>query len=205
MSIITLRIRQLLTDLYQKPGRHYHSLTHVNTLLDLLARHRAAFADPEVVGAAIWFHDAVYDPRATEPGVNEIHSADLAVAWLEGTVDGERLARIKDMILATITHVPPPHPDAGHARDAAMFLDMDLSILGTEENEFDAYEAAVRQEYAWVDEDGWRKGRARVLEGFMAKEAIFNTGLFRELFEEKARRNIARSLARLKESEGGSS
>ena len=101
------------------------------------------------------------------------------------------------MIEATATHALPDPDDKAAGRDAALFLDMDLSILGASPVEFDAYEAAVRREYGWVEEKAWRAGRAAVLEKFLARPHIFHTEAFRQRFEAQARKNLARSLAAL--------
>ena len=101
------------------------------------------------------------------------------------------------MIEATATHTPAVLGDAAADRDAALFLDMDLSILGAPPAAFDAYEEAIRREYDWVDEADWRKGRADVLKRFAARPAIFHTEVFGQRLEAPARQNIARSLARL--------
>jgi len=181
-----------LSALYGSPDRHYHGLGHVAALLALLDDHGAEFADPQAVEAAIWLHDAIYDSRRSD---NEARSAALAAQKLAG-VEPERLSRIVAMIEATATHTLPDL--AGEAReDAALFLDMDLAILGVEPALFDAYEAAVRREYGWVDEANWRSGRAAVLRKFLARPAIFHTETFRRRYEEQARANIARSLAAL--------
>ncbi len=74
---------------------------------------------------------------------------------------------------------------------------MDLSILGAPPAAFDSYEAAVRREYAWVDDKAWRSGRAAVLKKFLARPQIFHTEAFRQHFEAQARKNIARSIAAL--------
>ena len=83
--------------------------------------------DPEAVEAAIWFHDAIYDSKAKD---NEAQSAALAEKKLAGRADPDRLRRILAMIIATATHELPRFDDAHSIRDAALFLDMDLSILG---------------------------------------------------------------------------
>ena len=101
------------------------------------------------------------------------------------------------MIEATATHALPDLGDEAANRDAAFFLDMDLSILGAPQGAFDSYEAAVRREYAWVDDKAWRSGRAAVLEKFLARPQIFHTEAFRQRFEAQARKNIARSIAAL--------
>ncbi|KAK0717810.1 hypothetical protein B0T26DRAFT_646167 [Lasiosphaeria miniovina] len=200
MTLLNDALRAELTRMYRAPDRFYHGLSHVDALLGLLATHRAAAADADAVEAAIWFHDAVYDARAAGPA-NEVASAALAVARLSELphVSSDRVAKIAAMIEATASHVVPAalEGDDGARADAALFLDMDLSILGAEAQVFDAYEAAVRKEYAWVHDEAWRKGRADVLRRFLGRERIFHSELFRALYEDAARGNLQRSLARL--------
>ena len=156
-ALLNDAIREELCALYDAPGRHYHGLAHVEALLALWREHRGLLDDPAAVEAAIWFHDAVYDSRRND---NEHLSALLARQRLAGRVPEERLERITAMIEATATHTPPVSGDKRADGDAALFLDMDLSILGAPPAAFDAYEEAIRLEYAWVDDAAWRKGRA---------------------------------------------
>jgi predicted metal-dependent HD superfamily phosphohydrolase len=200
MTLITPSIRTELTALYNAPDRFYHNLTHVTSLLTLLATHRAVFTDPDAVEAAIWFHDVIYDTHA-KGSANEDSSATLAVEKLSllPGIDSARMAKIKVMIEATATHKVPEAllRDAGAAMDTALFLDMDLTILGAEEDVFDAYEVAVRREYAWVGEDDWRDGRGKVLRSFLDRDFVFQTELFRGLFEEAAKKNLRRAMAKV--------
>lgn len=191
--LIDAPLKTELSALYRQPDRHYHGIRHIEALLSLLDENRSEFADPEAIEAAIWFHDAVYDSRRAD---NEARSADLAAGRLAGTIDPVRLSRIVAMIEATATHALPDLPGEAR-RDAALFLDMDLAILGAPADVFDAYEAAIRREYAWVDETAWRTGRGAVLRKFAERPAIFHSDLFRKRYEEPARHNIERSLARL--------
>ncbi len=191
--LIDATLKTELSALYRQPDRHYHGLGHIKALLRLLDENRSEFADPEAIEAAIWLHDAIYDSRRAD---NETKSAALAAERLAGKVDLTRLSRIVAMIEATATHALPDL--AGDARrDAALFLDMDLAILGSPAAVFDAYEAAIRREYSWVDESAWRTGRAAVLRKFAEWPAIFHSDLFRKRYEELARQNIERSLSRL--------
>jgi len=183
-----------LSALYRQPGRHYHGVTHIEALLALLDAHRAALSDPQAIEAAIWFHDAIYDSRRSD---NEARSAALAAEKLSPAVEPARLSRIAAMIEATATHALPEFDDEAARHDAALFLDMDLSILGAPKAAFDSYEAAVRREYAWVDDKAWRSGRAAVLKKFLARPHIFHTEAFRERFEAEARKNIQRSISAL--------
>jgi len=183
-----------LSALYRQPGRHYHGMAHIEALLALLREYRAELSDPEAVEAAIWFHDAIYDSRRSD---NEARSAALAVERLASRAEPARLSRIVTMIEATATHALPDLRGKAARGDAAFFLDMDLSILGAPKSAFDSYEAAVRREYAWVDDRAWRSGRAAVLRKFLARPRIFHTEAFRQRYEAVARENIERSIAAL--------
>ncbi|MET3595682.1 putative metal-dependent HD superfamily phosphohydrolase [Mesorhizobium shonense] len=183
-----------LSALYQAGDRHYHSIVHIEAMLALAGEYRRLLHDPEAVKAAIWFHDAIYDSRAKD---NEAKSADLAKKKLAGRASPDRIARIAAMIDATATHQLPQFGNEKATSDAALFLDMDLAILGAEPGVFDAYEKAVRREYGWVEEPMWRAGRAAVLKSFLARPHIFHTAEFRQRFEPRARQNLERSLAAL--------
>ncbi|TGT92007.1 MULTISPECIES: hypothetical protein [unclassified Mesorhizobium] len=183
-----------LSVLYHAAGRHYHNLAHIEAMLTLAGDYRTLLDDPEAVEAAIWFHDAIYDSRAKD---NEAQSAALAEQKLAGRTDAGRLSRVSAMILATATHQLPLFDDAAATRDASLFLDMDLSILGADAVAFDAYERAVRREYGWVEEPMWRAGRGAVLKTFLARPHIFHTQEFQQRFEPQARLNMARSLQAL--------
>ena len=187
-------LKQELSALYRATERHYHGMAHIEALLALAQQYRSALADPEAVEAAIWFHDAIYDSRSKD---NEAQSAALARQKLGRRIDARRLDRIATMIEATATHQLPEFADAGAARDAALFLDMDLSVLGAPPAIFDAYERAVRQEYSWVPDPAWIAGRSAVLKSFLARAHIFHTQEFRSRFEPQARENMERSLAAL--------
>jgi predicted metal-dependent HD superfamily phosphohydrolase len=192
--LIDAALKTELAKLYGAPERHYHNLAHIDALLALAVEYRPALSDPEAVEAAIWFHDAIYDSRAKD---NEAQSAALARRKLAGRTDSDRIGRIAAMIEATATHRLPAFDDPGALRDAALLLDMDLSVLGAPPGVFDAYEQAVRREYAWVDEAAWRTGRSAVLTSFLERPSIFHTPEFRERFESQARENMTLSAERL--------
>ena len=193
--LLTHEMKAELSALYRTADRHYHGIAHIEALLRLLDEHRAAFSDPEAVEAAIWFHDAIYDSRAKD---NEAQSAVLAAEKLDGRTNAQRIGRIVAMIEATATHTVPALDPTPARRDAALLLDMDLSILGAAPPVFDAYEAAVRREYAWVDEPLWVAGRGAVLKTFVERDHIFHTEIFRDRLERQARENLKRSIEALR-------
>jgi predicted metal-dependent HD superfamily phosphohydrolase len=93
------------------------------------------------------------------------------------------------MILDTRHSAPASSPDGAFVADA------DLAILGTDDQTFDRYNAAIRQEYHFVPEAPYRLARTAVLERFLARASIYQTEPFRQRYETAARRNISRVLA----------
>lgn len=166
---------------YGEPHRSYHTLFHLEALFQALEPHPVQ--EQAALELAVWFHDAVYDPTRTD---HEEQSAALAARALEPLGRG-LTRRVSGMVLATKHH----RSDDPTTR---LLLDADLSILGAEEAVYRRYSRAIRQEYAWVPEELYRAGRARVLEGFLRRERIYQTEPFRRL-EEAARQNLAEELA----------
>src|SRR5580692_1821674 len=48
-----------LSSLYSEPGRAYHNLSHIKSLLSSAWRIRQTLVDYNSVRLAIWFHDAI--------------------------------------------------------------------------------------------------------------------------------------------------
>ena len=168
-----------------EPHRAYHNGHHILALLRHAGDARAMLADPFAVQLAIWFHDIIYDPRASD---NEAQSAALAQARLSGLPNAVTVVpAVTAMIEATARHQVP----AGAPADCALFLDFDLSILGSAPDAYRVYAAAIRAEYAHVPEDAYRTGRAKVLETFLKRDVLYQTVYGRDRWEQQARKNVA--------------
>ena len=172
---------------YAEPHRLYHTFAHIGLCLKEYDAVRPEARQPDAVEMAIWYHDAVYDPRAAD---NEERSARLAldVAESAGLAIGSRTA---ELIRASTHRSVPDDPDT------RLFADIDLSILGQPGEVFDEYERGVRKEYAWVPEAAFRAGRSGILRSFLARPSIYGTGGFRARYENAARSNLERSLRSL--------
>jgi len=179
---------------HAEPQRAYHGWSHIEALLRLREELADRLCDPAAVLWAILFHDAVYDPHAAD---NEERSAKLLeAAEVKGLNDAAR-ARAARLIRMTAAHAIPGGLPADETADAALFLDMDLSILGAPPERFDAYEAGIRHEYAHVPTEAFRSGRAAILRRFTERPHLYLSDWGRDRFEAAARANIARSLAKL--------
>ena len=181
--------------LHSGPDRGYHGWSHPVALLALHTEVAGSMHDPEAVRCAILLHDAIYEPRRAD---NESRSAALAAQMLKGLVSDGTLDRTIRLIEATARHVIPAELPDDEAEDMALFLDMDLSILGAPLADFDAYEAGVRHEYREVPDAAFRRGRADILEGFLARENLYFSDWGRTRFEAAARENLKRSVAALR-------
>ncbi len=175
---------------YGSRERHYHTLDHVAEVLGHMARHGGSGRDHDAALFAAWFHDVVYDPRATD---NEERSAEMARRALYKLDASDELGEeVVRLILATKGHAPD-----GLSHEGLIFLDADLAILGAAPERYAEYAAAIRAEYDWVPEETYRAGRRDFLREMLTRERIFHTEAFRALHESAARANIAGEISRL--------
>lgn len=184
--------RDALFARYREPHRAYHDLAHVEACLRHLEELRGLATRWGEVACALFFHDAIYVPgRAGD----EARSAELAGEVLtRGGADPGAIARIERAIRATAGHAPDDDPDVGP--DVALVLDLDLAILAAPRDTFDRYEDAIRREWGHVDDDAFARGRAAFAASLLARPAIYARDETRALWEERARENLATSIAR---------
>jgi predicted metal-dependent HD superfamily phosphohydrolase len=172
---------------WAEPQRRYHTTDHLAAVLhriDDLAGHAA---DPDAVRLAAWFHDAVYRP---EQSGNEERSARLAeFALPEAGVPDAVTAEVARLVRLTLTHDPAPGDTNGE-----VLCDADLAVLAGSPEEYAAYAAAVREEYAFVPDPVFQAARSAVLMDLRDLPALFRTPLGRERWEADARRNLATEL-----------
>jgi predicted metal-dependent HD superfamily phosphohydrolase len=165
---------------WNEPHRRYHAASHLIWLLDEAERRAAVISDPAFIGYAAWFHDAIYEPG--EPD-NEARSADWArQALAHDPASAEGVGRVIEMTRK--------HHEGESGGDAALFLDMDIAILGAPWEHYCAYAAGVRQEFAHYPDGAFAAGRWGWLEKQLARERAFRTDLYEDELGETARANM---------------
>jgi predicted metal-dependent HD superfamily phosphohydrolase len=186
-----------LTTAWSEPHRHYHDQRHLRECLALWTRWRGHSPRAGEVALALWFHDAIYDPRASS---NELNSAAWAARSLvRAGADSDTAQRVHDLVMATqhgFTKETAPAA-LGSSPDAQLLVDIDLSILGSPAERFERYDQDVRKEYAWVPGFRYQEARAQVLQSFLDRPQLYHGEQAVALLEAQARINLAAALSRL--------
>ena len=180
-----------LVERYREPWRRYHDVRH---LLAVLRRVDALAGDQDlfIVRLAAWFHDAIYDIPFREL-TNEEGSARLALRELSRAgLEQEDLTQVARLVRMTADHVPGSRDPEGE-----LLCDADLAVLAGSPEEYAAYVADVREEYADVADDDFFSARFEVLEPWVEGE-IYRTGKGK-LLTPAARANVAREVRELAE------
>lgn len=162
----------------------YHDLLHLTEVLDRLEQLGTADVDPTTVALAAWFHDAVYD------GADD--DEERSAQWAERALPLAYADEVARLVRMTAHHRPADDDAAGSA-----LSDADLAILAAPEQRYRDYAAGVRTDFAHVSDEDFRAGRAAVLADLSESPSLFRTARGRELWEERARANLARELEEL--------
>jgi predicted metal-dependent HD superfamily phosphohydrolase len=190
-----------LWSMHTEQGRHYHTAVHLEemihyfTLLKEDGFLKSMTRDDEcTIFLAIFFHDAIYNPKSPS---NEEDSALLFQEFAEQVKLTEShesiISNVHSYILATKQH----SVSSDNSECMALFLDLDMAVLGKQDAAYQAYAALIRKEYSFVEGSEYCCKRAEILTRFLTHERIFGTELLRQVFEEQARRNIGQEIADL--------
>lgn len=192
------KIFQKLYDVYTHKSRAYHNLKHIKMCLDELDCF-SAFDNEywdwdtsfDEVKFALWWHDFSDN--------NEELSAERAADNLKLLGLGNIANKISELIKATdhknykvLHRTERINPD-----DVDLICDVDLTILGQQKEIFNGYEKDVRREYVDVPDSVFREKRAEILQKFLDRPRIYRTDYFYNKYENPARENLQRSIARL--------
>lgn len=133
---------------YSEPHRHFHTIEHLNDVLEQIISKRQDLSVEDFVSLIIAavFHDIVYDPQRKD---NEEKSAEL-LEWWSYTLDESEYYEIKEnarkIILATKTH------DKIHDLISS-FNKIDCSILDRDYPELLKWEEQIFEEYKFAGKE----------------------------------------------------
>ena len=194
--VVPVTLVQTVVSAYGQTPRAYHGAEHI---VEVLAHWRQVaegpgWQQPRETWLALLFHDAVYETGRRD---NEAMSAALARHELESHLGGLGIdvERVCSLIELTARHgrLAPADMDT----DAALMLDCDMAILGASEARFDAYDAAIAEEYrdvlpAWM----FRFNRRRFLKHLLGLHRIYLSEYFHDRLDAPARANLKRAIGR---------
>jgi predicted metal-dependent HD superfamily phosphohydrolase len=183
-----IEIFTLLGSQYKENTRFYHNWEHIKAMIKGLYDYPEEINDILSIELAIWFHDAVYIPLRKD---NESRSAKFFYEQLSLYLPIERVQKVMSYIEATKNHSKTTD------RDLQTLLDLDLAILGQSKNVYQNYSNQIREEFGYVPNFLYKRGRKLVLKNVLDRPIIYQTSFFNERLEKQARENIKDELDNL--------
>ena len=180
---------------YQEPERYYHTFYgHIAFCIRELYKmpEKNMIENINTIELSLMLHDSKMSFGAKD---NEERSAEFALDICRRMGLPEKFASCSAMYIRHTDHIGLPFH-----RDSQFGIDIDLAILGQDEKIFDEYERNIRQEYYFVQDDVFKRERAKVLKYFLNRpQSLFLTEYFSKKYEKQARKNIMRSIEKLEQ------
>ena len=171
---------------YGKPHRHYHTLAHLDQLINELLPVKDNINDWQTIVLSIAYHDIIYNTLKQDNEEKSEKFASTRMNLLNLTT--RQKDKCRQQILATKAHSISPDSDTNY------FTDADLSILGSEYNSYREYTDQIRKEYKFYPDFLYNPGRQKVLKHFLQMPKIYKTTYFAEKYEQQARYNMINEL-----------
>jgi predicted metal-dependent HD superfamily phosphohydrolase len=151
-EVVIKKIFTLIVDNYSNSGRYYHNLEHIKQVVKTIELLQKDTSFSPSIHLAAWFHDIIYDSQAKD---NEEKSAEYGRKLLISLdIDDDIIDNTCRLILNTKHHQAEINDVESH-----VLLDADLSILGSNSEEYHNYSKAIHQEYSWIADDKYIVGR----------------------------------------------
>ncbi len=171
---------------YSSPKRHYHTLKHLENLLQELLGVQDELHHWDTILFTLFYHDLIYDVLKSN---NEEKSAEIAVLRMNQlAVSTDSIDHCRSQILATKSH------QLANDQDTNYFTDADLAVLGQSWEVYAEYAKNVRKEYSIYPDLLYNPGRKKVLNHFLAMDSIYKTNTFKKKYENSAKENLKKEL-----------
>lgn len=181
-------------------NRFYHNTKHIETLYNKSLSMKGIFNDFDCVSIAILFHDVIYDVNNTKnksdisktnEGLSAQYCTDILTKY---NYNPKKISKIHKMIIATVNHKLTDDSDTN------LFLDLDLSSLGSDPKTFEIDTSNIYIEYSNMDgftNASFVSGRIKFIDMMLNnRNTIFLTKQFRHL-EQQARLNLEANMNEL--------
>lgn len=185
---LPLSMQQEIQEQYTKPKRFYHTIEHVEALIALYHELEEKWNNPSAVYLAFLYHDIIYEYGAKD---NEEQSAIFAQQHILRHIPHAKdaLPRITHLIRQTALHGQLKREDLDE--EERLFLDCDMSILGSPPERFAEYEKQIELEYTQVySKILYKFGRKRFRAKLYKSPRIFFSDLFHDRYDKQARFNL---------------
>lgn len=164
----------MLLGMWNESHRHYHTLDHLNDLVDQINAYRentnCSKKEYEKLLITALFHDIVYDPMKSN---NEEMSADFFLDCCQSK--NQDIEDIKNAILETKTHTST-------SKLSSIFNEFDMKILERGYNDLLEWEKGIYEEFKGYGSDVYKQGRIKFLESVIDKYPR-NSGNLSELIK----------------------
>ena len=171
---------------YSQKNRYYHNLNHISTLLKLIDSQHLNGKDRITLILTAFYHDVVYD---TKQSMNESESVVFLKRHFDHLIEHKVIIDdVAQIIIDTKNH-------QSESFLSQLFLDMDLSILGTDEVSYSVYSASIQKEYQQIPVFLYHIGRNNFIRTMLKKGSIFYTQEFKNKYEKQAIQNLKNELA----------
>lgn len=171
---------------YSGPERHYHTLHHLSKMMQWVDQLEEVIVDLDTMCFSIFYHDVIYDASRKD---NEEKSAEFARERLALLgLSSAQIDKCSQQIVSTKAH------EVSADQDTNILIDIDLSILGTDQLTYEWYSKAIRKEYEVYPDEIYIPGRIAVLRHFLQKPVIFKTPFVASKLEEQAQCNLETEL-----------
>lgn len=167
---------------YGAVDRHYHSAAHLAFCLVEFDLVHALAQAPDAVEMALWFHDAVLLPEASD---NELRSSALFEELARGQFGADFVVSVSSLVLATT------HRFGDLSPDEQLICDIDLASLGCDWPCFLADCHGLRAE-SGATAQVYAAAKLRFFDALLARPRIFHTDHFHARYEASARHNVGR-------------
>jgi predicted metal-dependent HD superfamily phosphohydrolase len=175
-------VHRRLVKFYEEPQRVYHTLNHIEHCLSFFDKISGYLNTPDAIELAIWFHDVIYEPGATD---NELLSADLFMEITQGLFDDSLRQTVYDNIMATL------HDGSNiETNDSRFMVDIDLSSFALPWSEFSRDSNNLRLEMSSLSDADYYRKQTTFQQKLMDQPRFFKSDYFYDSYEEQARQNL---------------